>query len=110
MAKDKLMDFDKALELFEPVLGFEVHVELSTETKMFSGAANPANSANHGAPPNTLVAPVDMGLPGSLPVVNETAVRSSISPAITLLACTSRPTKVPSPIPAPPMTVALPPG
>lgn len=84
MAKDKLMDFDKALELFEPVLGFEVHVELNTETKMFSGAANPANSANHGAPPNTLVAPVDMGLPGSLPVVNETAVRSSISLGLAL--------------------------
>src|SRR5215207_9232891 len=37
-------------------------------------------------------------------------VASSISPATTLLACTSRPTKVPSPIPAPPVTVALPPG
>ncbi|WP_106814099.1 Asp-tRNA(Asn)/Glu-tRNA(Gln) amidotransferase subunit GatB [Microbacterium timonense] len=84
MAKDKLMDFDKALELFEPVLGFEVHVELNTETKMFSAAANPANSANHGAAPNTLVAPVDMGLPGSLPVVNETAVRYSISLGLAL--------------------------
>jgi aspartyl-tRNA(Asn)/glutamyl-tRNA(Gln) amidotransferase subunit B len=84
MAKDKLMDFDKALELFEPVLGFEVHVELNTETKMFSAAANPANSANHTAAPNTLVAPVDMGLPGSLPVVNETAVRSSISLGLAL--------------------------
>jgi aspartyl-tRNA(Asn)/glutamyl-tRNA(Gln) amidotransferase subunit B len=78
------MDFDKALELFEPVLGFEVHVELNTETKMFSAAANPANSANHAAGPNTLVAPVDMGLPGSLPVVNETAVRYSISLGLAL--------------------------
>ena len=84
MAKDKLMDFDEALERFEPVLGFEVHVELNTETKMFSGAANPANSANHGAEPNTLVAPVDMGLPGALPVVNETAVRYSISLGLAL--------------------------
>ena len=42
MAKPELMDFDKALELFEPVLGFEVHVELSTQTKMFSDAPNPA--------------------------------------------------------------------
>jgi len=84
MAKDKLMDFDEALELFEPVLGFEVHVELNTQTKMFSRAANPANSANHGAEPNTLVAPVDMGLPGSLPVVNETAVRYSISLGLAL--------------------------
>ncbi|MEV4688512.1 Asp-tRNA(Asn)/Glu-tRNA(Gln) amidotransferase subunit GatB [Microbacterium sp. LWH3-1.2] len=84
MAKDKLMDFDKALELYEPVLGFEVHVELNTETKMFSAAANPANSANHGAEANTLVAPVDMGLPGALPVVNETAVRYSISLGLAL--------------------------
>ncbi|WP_434812203.1 Asp-tRNA(Asn)/Glu-tRNA(Gln) amidotransferase subunit GatB [Microbacterium sp. bgisy189] len=78
MAKVALMDFDEALERFEPVLGFEIHVELNTETKMFSAAGNPANEKHHGAAPNTLVAPVDMGLPGSLPVVNEEAVRSSI--------------------------------
>ena len=40
MARAELMDFDKALELFEPVLGFEVHVELNTKTKMFSDAPN----------------------------------------------------------------------
>ena len=74
MAGDALMDFNKALELYEPVLGFEVHVELNTATKMFSSASNPANEANHDAAPNTLVAPVDMGLPGALPVVNAEAV------------------------------------
>jgi aspartyl-tRNA(Asn)/glutamyl-tRNA(Gln) amidotransferase subunit B len=84
MAKDKLMDFDEALEMFEPVLGFEVHVELNTRTKMFSGAPNPAHPENHDAAPNTLVAPVDMGLPGALPVVNEQAVRSSISLGLAL--------------------------
>ncbi|WP_457098439.1 Asp-tRNA(Asn)/Glu-tRNA(Gln) amidotransferase subunit GatB [Microbacterium sp. P5_E9] len=84
MAKAALMDFDEALSRFEPVLGFEVHVELNTETKMFSAAANPANSRNHGAQPNTLVAPVDLGLPGSLPVVNEEAVRYSISLGLAL--------------------------
>ena len=84
MATAKLMDFDKALELFEPVLGFEVHVELNTNTKMFSGAPNPANEAFHSAAPNTLIAPVDLGLPGSLPVVNETAIRSSISLGLAL--------------------------
>ena len=84
MRGDKLMDFEAALEQFEPVLGFEVHVELNTETKMFSGAANPAHERNHGALPNTLVAPVDMGLPGSLPVVNETAIRYSISLGLAL--------------------------
>ncbi|MGB4135967.1 MAG: Asp-tRNA(Asn)/Glu-tRNA(Gln) amidotransferase subunit GatB [Microbacterium sp.] len=84
MAAVKLMDYDKALELFEPVLGFEVHVELNTATKMFSDAPNPANEANHGAAPNTLIAPVDLGLPGALPVANETAVRSSISLGLAL--------------------------
>lgn len=84
MAKAKLMDYDKALELYEPVLGFEVHVELNTKTKMFSDAPNPADSANHDALPNTLVAPVDMGLPGALPVVNEQAIRYSISLGLAL--------------------------
>ncbi|MEJ1087606.1 Asp-tRNA(Asn)/Glu-tRNA(Gln) amidotransferase subunit GatB [Microbacterium sp. Mu-80] len=84
MAAVKLMDYDKALELFEPVLGFEVHVELNTRTKMFSDAPNPANEEFHGAEPNTLIAPVDLGLPGSLPVVNETAIRSSISLGLAL--------------------------
>lgn len=84
MAAAKLMDFDKALELYEPVLGFEVHVELNTHTKMFSDAPNPANEAYHAAEPNTLIAPVDLGLPGSLPVVNETAIRSSISLGLAL--------------------------
>ncbi len=81
---DELMDFDKALELFEPVLGLEVHVELNTETKMFSSAPNPANEANHGAAPNTLVAPVDMGLPGAMPVVNGQAVESAIKLGLAL--------------------------
>ncbi|WP_309104585.1 Asp-tRNA(Asn)/Glu-tRNA(Gln) amidotransferase subunit GatB [Microbacterium sp.] len=83
-AAAKLMDFDKALELYEPVLGFEVHVELNTNTKMFSDAPNPANELYHAAEPNTLIAPVDLGLPGSLPVVNETAIRSSISLGLAL--------------------------
>jgi aspartyl-tRNA(Asn)/glutamyl-tRNA(Gln) amidotransferase subunit B len=84
MARAALMDFDEALERFEPVIGLEVHVELNTTTKMFSPAPNPANSAFHDAEPNTLVAPVDLGLPGSLPVVNGTAVRYSISLGLAL--------------------------
>ncbi|MDO9396424.1 MAG: Asp-tRNA(Asn)/Glu-tRNA(Gln) amidotransferase GatCAB subunit B, partial [Herbiconiux sp.] len=79
MAKVKLMDYDKALELFEPVLGFEVHVELSTKTKMFSDAPN-----FFGGEPNTNITPVDLGLPGSLPVVNGEAVRYSISLGLAL--------------------------
>ena len=75
----KIMDFDKALELFEPVLGFEVHVELNTKTKMFSDAPN-----SFGREPNTDLAPVDLGLPGSMPVVNAQAVRYSISLGLAL--------------------------
>ena len=78
------MDYDKALEMFEPVIGLEIHVELSTKTKMFSDAPNPANSENHDAAPNTLITPVDLGLPGSLPVVNETAVEYAISLGLAL--------------------------
>lgn len=84
MAKAELMDFDKALEMFEPVLGFEVHVELNTRTKMFSDAPNPANSENPASEPNTMITPVCLGLPGSLPVVNEQAVRHSISLGLAL--------------------------
>ncbi|CAN5155629.1 Asp-tRNA(Asn)/Glu-tRNA(Gln) amidotransferase subunit GatB [soil metagenome] len=79
MAKAELMDYEKAIELFEPVLGFEVHVELNTKTKMFSDAPN-----FFGGEPNTNVTPVDLGLPGSLPVVNEQAVKYSISLGLAL--------------------------
>src|SRR5688572_5098348 len=54
---------------YETVIGLECHVELSTETKMFCGCLN-----EFGAPPNTNVCPVCLGLPGSLPVPNETAI------------------------------------
>ncbi len=84
MARAELMDFDKALELFEPVLGFEVHVELSTKTKMFSDAPNPAFSGNAVTEPNTAITPVCLGLPGSLPVVNEQAVSYAISLGLAL--------------------------
>lgn len=84
MAKDALMDFDAALELFEPVLGFEVHVELSTKTKMFSAAPNPAGVDDPQSEPNTFITPLCLGLPGSLPVVNGTAVRYSISLGLAL--------------------------
>ncbi|NQX10061.1 Asp-tRNA(Asn)/Glu-tRNA(Gln) amidotransferase subunit GatB [Microbacteriaceae bacterium VKM Ac-2855] len=86
MASAELMDYDKVFELYEPVLGFEVHIELNTKTKMFSDAPNDFGSA-----PNTNVTPVDLGLPGSLPVVNEQAVRYSISLGLAL-GCSIAPT------------------
>ncbi|GAB7190481.1 Asp-tRNA(Asn)/Glu-tRNA(Gln) amidotransferase subunit GatB [Kineococcus sp. NUM-3379] len=65
--------FDEAVARFDPVMGLEVHVELSTVTKMFSGAPTA-----FGAEPNTQVDPVSLGLPGSLPVLNATALESAI--------------------------------
>ena len=84
MAKDQLMDLEKALELYEPVLGFEVHVELSTQTKMFSAAPNPAAMDEAAIEPNTCITPLCLGLPGSLPVVNRTAVEYSIGLGLAL--------------------------
>lgn len=68
-----LLEYDEVIAKYEPVLGLEVHVELSTETKMFCGCAN-----RFGGEPNTQVCPVCLGLPGSLPVLNQTAVESAI--------------------------------
>ena len=73
MAKDELMNYEKALEQFEVVIGLEVHVELNTKTKMFCGCRN-----DFGDEPNTNVCPVCLGLPGALPVVNKRAVESAI--------------------------------
>ncbi len=54
---------------YEAVIGLEVHVELSTQSKMFCGCRNV-----FGAEPNTLVCPICLGMPGSLPVINRRAV------------------------------------
>ncbi len=68
-----VMPYDEAVAAFDPVLGLEVHVELNTASKMFCGC-----STAFGAEPNTQTCPVCLGLPGSLPVVNATAVESAI--------------------------------
>ncbi len=54
---------------WEPVIGIEVHVELSTQSKMFCGCA-----VSFGAEPNTNVCPVCLGLPGAIPVPNRRAI------------------------------------
>jgi len=55
---------------WEVVIGLEIHAQLATHSKIFSGAATA-----YGAPPNTQACAVDLGLPGVLPVLNEEAVR-----------------------------------
>ena len=58
---------------WEPVIGLEIHVQLATESKIFSGA-----STAFGAAPNAQACAVDLGLPGVLPVLNENAVTMAI--------------------------------
>ncbi len=67
---------------YEPVIGLEVHVQLLTESKIFCSC-----SAKFGAPPNTQVCAVCMGMPGSLPVLNRTAVEYAVRAALALNCC-----------------------
>ena len=76
---EEILSFDEAMEKYDPVLGFEVHVELNTATKMFDAAPN-----EFGDTPNTNVTPVSLGLPGVLPVVNGKAVESAIKLGLAL--------------------------
>jgi aspartyl-tRNA(Asn)/glutamyl-tRNA(Gln) amidotransferase subunit B len=64
---------------YEAVIGLEVHVQLLTETKMFCRCPN-----RFGAAPNTLVCPVCLGYPGTLPVLNRQAVELAIRLALAL--------------------------
>ncbi|HQP10286.1 MAG TPA: Asp-tRNA(Asn)/Glu-tRNA(Gln) amidotransferase GatCAB subunit B, partial [Candidatus Omnitrophota bacterium] len=70
---------------YETVIGLEVHLQLDTATKIFCGCAN-----KFGEAPNTLTCPVCLGLPGSLPVVNEKALEYAIKVGLALN-CTINP-------------------
>jgi aspartyl-tRNA(Asn)/glutamyl-tRNA(Gln) amidotransferase subunit B len=64
---------------FQTVIGLEVHVQLKTHTKMFCGCPN-----HYGAPPNTHLCPVCLGLPGALPTPNEEAIIKTIQAGLML--------------------------
>jgi len=62
---------------YEAVIGLEVHAQLLTESKIFCGCAT-----RFGAPPNTQVCPVCLGMPGTLPVLNRRAVEFALKMAL----------------------------
>jgi aspartyl-tRNA(Asn)/glutamyl-tRNA(Gln) amidotransferase subunit B len=64
---------------FEPVIGLEIHAHLRTASKIFCGC-----STAFGAPPNTHVCPVCLGLPGALPMLNRAAVDLAIRAGVAL--------------------------
>ena len=66
------------------IVGLEIHVELSTRSKMFTRAPNPACPEFEDAPPNTLVDPLVDALPGTLPVMNRRAVEMSAKVGLAL--------------------------
>ena len=71
--------FAEVLAAYEPVIGLEVHAQLLTRSKLFCSCAN-----RFGAPPNTLVCPVCLGLPGALPVPSREAVTLALRAALAL--------------------------
>src|SRR5580704_16573015 len=68
-----------AFDSYETVVGFECHVQLLTNSKLFGPGPN-----TFGSPPNSLVDIVDAGLPGVLPVINQKAVEYAIKLGLAL--------------------------
>jgi aspartyl-tRNA(Asn)/glutamyl-tRNA(Gln) amidotransferase subunit B len=78
-----------SVEGYEAVIGLECHVQLATRSKMFCGC--PTDYA--GAPPNTHVCPICLGMPGVLPVINRTAVEYTLLTGLALDASIPEATK-----------------
>lgn len=74
-----LPSFDQIVADYEPVLGFEVHVELNTVSKIFSSAPNA-----FGDEPNSNLTEVDLGMPGALPTMNYGAIEAGIKLGLAL--------------------------
>ncbi|MDC0073778.1 Asp-tRNA(Asn)/Glu-tRNA(Gln) amidotransferase subunit GatB [Alphaproteobacteria bacterium] len=72
---------DKVLSDWELVIGLEVHAQISSKAKLFSGSGT-----NFGAPPNTLVSFVDAAMPGMLPVINEYCIEQAVKTGLGLKA------------------------
>jgi len=70
---------------WETVIGLEIHAQLATKSKIFSGAAT-----TYGAAPNTQASLVDLGYPGVLPVLNEQAVRMAVKFGLAIRATIAR--------------------
>jgi aspartyl-tRNA(Asn)/glutamyl-tRNA(Gln) amidotransferase subunit B len=68
-----MTELAQLLETWEPVIGLEVHVQLSTHSKAFSSSA-----IQFGSPPNSLTDPIVLGMPGTLPVFNRRALELAL--------------------------------
>ena len=79
---------DKKMSEWETVIGLEVHVQLATKSKIFSGA-----STLFGSSPNTQACNIDLGMPGVLPVLNEEVLKMAIKFGLSIKANINSPTQ-----------------
>ena len=66
-------DYESVIQSWQPVIGLEIHLQLSTKTKMFSSC-----EWGYGKSPNSLTCPLTMAYPGTLPVINRKAVEKAV--------------------------------
>ena len=78
----------KEMSNWEAVIGLEVHVQLATKSKIFSGA-----STLFGSPPNTQACNIDLGMPGVLPVLNKEVLKMAIKFGLAINASINSPTQ-----------------